>query len=179
MQTLYLLPVPGVDRNLAINTEACRRPIQGRQNDYVAVNRMRGVMSEFGRLEALLLCGQRYIVGTHNVNENRAAERDQCRKEAGEEILGVQEHRIMHIDSIEFRRLGTSCLITSSGWRSQAQASQRGICLLFGTKARKVLLKIKSISNKIMAAEFDGNPKTASIVGPILDDRLKGKLLKP
>ena len=129
---------------------------------------MRAVMSEHSqRVEALLRCGQRYIVGTHNVNtlrdENRAAELDQCRKEAGIEILGVQEHRIIHTDPIEFKRIGSSCLITSSGWRNQAQASQGGVGLLLGAKARKALLKVKSLSDRIMVAEFDGNPKTTVI----------------
>ena len=164
-----ILPVPGVDRSLATNSEACRRPNPGRQNDDVTVNRMRAVMSEHSqRVEALLRCGQRYIVGTHNVNtlrdENRAAELDQCRKEAGIEILGVQEHRIIHTDPIEFRRVGSSCLITSSGWRNEVQASQGGVGLLLGPKARKALLKVRSINNRIMAAEFDGNPKTTVIV---------------
>ena len=76
----------------------------------------------------------------------------------------MQEHRIIHTDPIEFRRLGSSCLITSSGWRNQVQASQGGVGLLLGTKARKALLKVKNISNRIMAAEFDGNPKTTVIV---------------
>ena len=164
-----ILPVPGVDRSLATNLEACRRLNPGRQNDDVTVNRMQVVMSEHSqRVEALLRCGQRYIVGTHNVNtlrdENRAAELDQCRKEAGIEILGVQEHRIIHADPIEFKRSGSSYLVTSSGWRNEVQASQGGVGLLMGTKARKALLKVKSINKRIMLAGFDGNPKTSVIV---------------
>ena len=97
-----ILPVPGVDRSLATNLEACRRLNPGRQNDDVTVNRMRAVMSEHSqRVEALLRCGQRYIVGTHNVNtlrdENRAAELDQCRKEAGIEILAESYYTILII----------------------------------------------------------------------------------
>ena len=126
-------------------------------------------MSEHShRVEALLRCGRRFIVGTHNVNtlknENRAAELDQCRKEAGIEILGVQEHRIVHTDPVEFRRIGSSCLVTSSGWRNQIQASQGGVGLLLGPTARKALLKVKSIDKRILVAEFDGNPKTTVIV---------------
>ena len=107
---------------------------------------MRGVTSEESqRTEALLRCGQTFHVGTHNVNtlrdENRAAELDQCRNEVGIEILGVQEHRIIHADPIEFRKLGSSYLVTSSGWGNQAQDSQGGIVLLLGTKARKALIK--------------------------------------
>ena len=163
-----ILPVPGVDRSLATNTGASRTD-SGRQNEDVTLNRMRGVMSEHShRVEALLRCGRRFIVGTHNVNtlknENRAAELDQCRKEAGIEILGVQEHRIVHTDPVEFRRIGSSCLVTSSGWRNQIQASQGGVGLLLGPTARKALLKVKSIDKRILVAEFDGNPKTTVIV---------------
>ena len=80
------------------------------------------------------------------------------------EILGVQEHRLIHADPIEFKRLGSSYLVTSSGWRNEVQASQGGVGLLMGTKARKALLKVKSINKRIMLAEFDGNPKTSVIV---------------
>ena len=126
-----ILPVPGVDRNSADSTEASLR----RQNDDSTVNRMRGVMSEDGqRVEALLRCRNLSLMGTLNVDtlrdENRALELDQCRVNVGRmrrdgcemEILGIQEHRIIHKgdkpDPIEFKRIGSSCLITSSGWRN-------------------------------------------------------------
>ena len=44
------------------------------------------------------------------------------------------------------------------------QASQGGVGLLLGQKARKALLKAKPTSKRIMIAEFDGNPKTTVIV---------------
>ena len=164
-----ILPVPGVDRSLATNSGASRNISPGRQNDDVTVNRLRGVTSDRSqRKEAVLRCGQRLLVGTHNVNtlrnENRAAELARCRNETDIEILGVQEHRIIHADPIEFKRLGSSYLVTSSGWRNEVQASQGGVGLLMGTKARKALLKVKSINKRIMLAEFDGNPKTSVIV---------------
>ena len=107
-------------------------------------------------------------MGTHNVNtlkgECKAAELEQRNKLAGIEILGIQEHRIIHDDPIEFRRIGTSCLVTSSGWRNDAQASQGGVGLLLGKTAKKSLLDVKKISKRIMVAVFDGNPKTTVIV---------------
>ena len=163
-----ILPVPGVDRNLTISTEASLR----RQNDDRTVNRMRGVMSEDGqRVEALLRCRKQSLIGTLNVDtlkDNRATELDHCREALGMEILGIQEHRIIHKgdkpDPIEFKRIGSSCLITSSGWRNESQASQGGVGLLLGPKARKALLKVRSINERILIAEFDGNPKTTVIV---------------
>ena len=76
----------------------------------------------------------------------------------------MQEHRIIHDDPIEFRKVGSSYLVTSSGWKNEAQASQGGVGLLLSQKARKALLKTKRISKRIMTAEFDGNPKTTVIV---------------
>ena len=162
-----ILPVPGVDRNLATISEASRAP--GRQNDDVALNRMRRVMSEDSQgVEALLRCRKQLRIGTLNVNtlrnENRAAELDQCRQAVDIEILGIQEHRLIHTDPIEFSRIGSSCLVTSSGWRNEAQASQGGVGLLLGAKARKALLKVRCVSSRVMIAEFDSNPKTTVIV---------------
>jgi len=38
--------------------------------------------------------------------------------------LGVQEHRVIYTVLIEFRRIGSRYLLTSSGWRNEIQASQ-------------------------------------------------------
>ena len=54
-------------------------------------------------------------------------------------------------------------MITSSGWRNSVQASQGGEGLLLGRKAKKALLKAKSISPRIILVEFDSNPKTTII----------------
>ena len=43
-------------------------------------------------------------------------------------------------------------------------AAQGGVGLLLGQQARKALLKAKPSSQRIMIAEFDGNPKTTVIV---------------
>ena len=109
-------------------------------------------------------------IGTFNANtlraENRAAELEQQRKDAGIEILGIQEHRIVLPDqnNIEFRSLGSSFFIISSAWRNEAQASQGGVGVLIGAKGRKALLDAKRISPRILRVEFDGNPKTTVIV---------------
>ena len=80
------------------------------------------------------------------------------------DILGIQEHRIIHDDPVEFRKIGTSYLVTSSGWRNDSQASQGGVGLLLSQKAKKALLDVKHISKRILIAEFDGNPKTTVVV---------------
>ena len=120
--------------------------------------------------EALLRCRSLLLVGTFNANtlraEARAEECEQRRNDAGIEILGVQEHRIILPDpnNIEYRTIGSSYFVISSGWRNEAQASQGGVGLLLGRKAKKALLDAKRISNRILRVEFDGNPKTTVLV---------------
>ena len=126
-----ILPAPGVSRNPATST-AASRTATGRQYDDGSVNRdtrLRGEMSDKGRgAGALLRCKSLLRIGTHNVNtireENRAAELEQQSNTAGIDILGVQEHRIIHDDPIEFRKISNSYLVTSRGWRNDVQASQ-------------------------------------------------------
>ena len=128
-----------------------------------------GETSENSRcLQALLRCKKSLFIATYNAktlrDEDRVLELEQCTQHQGIEILGVQEHRIIHDDPIEFRKVGSSYLVTSSGWRNEAQVSQGRVGLLLSQKARKALLKAKRISKRIMTAEFDGNPKTTVIV---------------
>ena len=128
-----------------------------------------GETSENSRcLQALLRCKKSLFIATYNAktlrDEDRVLELEQCTQHQGIEILGVQEHRIIHDDPIEFRKVGSNYLVTSLGWRNEAQASQGGVGLLLSQKARKALLKAKRISKRIMTAEFDGNPKTTVIV---------------
>jgi exonuclease III len=111
-----------------------------------------------------------FQIGTYNVNtmreESKAAELEQMKSKAGVEILGIQEHRIVLADplNLELKKIGSSYLITSSGWRNSMQAAQGGVGLLLGRKARKSLLDAKRISQRILLAEFDGNPKMTVIV---------------
>ena len=148
METSYvtnpILPAQGVSRNSANTTEASRS--LGRQNDDAAVNRdSRGVASENCLpVKALLRCMETVILGTYNSNtlrdEDRQLELQHCSHQQHIGILGVQEHRIIHNAPIEYKSIGTSTLVTSSGWRNEAQASQGGVRLLLDRKARKALL---------------------------------------
>ena len=164
-----ILPAPGVCRNQAISTDASRTG-SGRQNDDGSTNRtLRGETSENSRrAKALINCRDLMQIGTLNVetlrDECKAAELEQRSIKVGIDILGIQEHRIIHDDPVEFRKIGTSYLVTSSGWRNDRQASQGGVGLLLSRKAKKALLDVKCISNRILVAEFDGNPKTTVVV---------------
>ncbi|XP_068756271.1 uncharacterized protein [Montipora capricornis] len=163
-----ILPAPGVSRNSASNTEARRS--SDHQNEDVSVNHVSwGKTSENSRcLQALLRCKKFLFIATCNAStlrdEDRVLELEQCTQHQGIEILGEQEHHIIHDDPIEFRKVCSRYLVTSSGWRNEAQASQGGVGLLLGQKARKALLKAKRISKRIMTVEFNGNPQTTVIV---------------
>ena len=136
-----ILPAPGVSRNSATDMEASRA-VTERQNDDVSGNRApRGEASEnSGREGALLRCKSLFQIGTFNVNtmreESKAAELEHMKSRAGVEILGIQEHRIVLADplNLEMKKIGTGCLITSSGWRNSMQAAQGGVGLLTGCR---------------------------------------------
>ena len=129
--------VPRPELSFVRNSHVTSQTVPMPQNDRSLSDRMRSAMSEPGQdVEALLRCKQQLLISTLNVNTlrnvNREAELDQCRKAINIEILGIQEHRFIHDDPIEFKKIGSSCLITSSGWRNSAQASQGGVGLLLG-----------------------------------------------
>ena len=167
-----ILPAPGVCRNPAINTEASLTACPGRQNEDVSVNRpRRGETSDNGRSgEALLRCRSLLQIGTFNANtlreKSRVEECEQRRNDAGIEILGVQEHRIILNDptNIEYRTIGSGYFVISSGWRNATQASQGGVGLILGRKAKKAMLDAKRINDRILRVDFDGNPRTTVIV---------------
>ncbi|XP_029285461.1 craniofacial development protein 2-like [Cottoperca gobio] len=54
--------------------------------------------------------------------------------------------------------------ITSSAWRNEAQAATGGVGLLLSSRARKALLRVHYHTNRILSADFDGNPVTTVIV---------------
>ena len=109
-------------------------------------------------------------MGTFNANtlrtDSRVAECEQRRSDANIEILGVQEHRIILQDpnNIEYRTIGSSFFIISSGWRNDAQASQGGVGALISKRAKRALLDAKRITDRILRVEFDGNPKTTVLI---------------
>ena len=118
-----------------------------RQYADISFNRVqrREVPEDSRSFEAFLRCKRAELLGTLNVNtlrdEDRAIELAHCRSLLGIEILGIQEHRIIHEEPTEYRKIGNSTLITVSGWRNEMQASQGGAGPLLGQKARKALLK--------------------------------------
>ena len=95
----------------------------------------------------------------------RLAELAHCVEEWGVEILGVQEHRRVHTeDRIAYRRVERCTFISSSAWRNEAQAATGGVGLMLGSSARKALRRVYHHTDRILIAEFSGNPVTTVMV---------------
>jgi len=107
-------------------------------------------------------------MATFNANtvrrESRASELAQCFISQHIDILGIQEHRRVHEESVAFSRLEGQYLITSSAWRNQTQASVGGVGLMLSSRARKALRRVTSHTERILVAEFNSNPVTTVIV---------------
>jgi len=57
----------------------------------------------------------------------------------GIEILGLQEHRIVHEEPTSNERILGKTLITTSAWRNSVGAATGGVGILLNTKATKCL----------------------------------------
>ena len=104
-------------------------------------------------------------MATYNANtvreEARLEELVHCAEDRGVEILAVQEHRRVHTDqTINYRRVGGRTFITSSAWRNDAQAATGGVGLMVSPQARKALRRVLPHTNRILSADFEGNPVT-------------------
>ena len=108
-------------------------------------------------------------MGTFNActvrEEARLTELAHCAEERGVEILGVQEHRRVHTDDqIVYCKVERCTFITSSAWRNEAQAATGGVGLMLGSRAHKALRRVCHHTDRILIAEFSGNPVTTVIV---------------
>lgn len=81
------------------------------------------------------------------------------------DVLGIQEHRIVHDDElVQYLKVRRSTLITSSAWRSDStQAAEGGVGLLLSRRGKDALTGIKSVSDRTMVATFNGNPATTVV----------------
>ena len=80
------------------------------------------------------------------------------------EILGIQEHRIVHDESLRYEKILGRTLITSSATRNSMGAAVGGIGILLNTGSLNALANIKSYTDRILVATFQGNPATSVIV---------------
>lgn len=117
----------------------------------------------------ILSCKRTCKIGTLNVRTIKALykrlELANLFKGSGIEILGIQEHRIIHEDPILTTKLGKdSYMLTTSAWRNRTGAATGGVGLLFTNKAYKSISDIKPITPRILLVSLDGNPRLSIIV---------------
>ena len=117
----------------------------------------------------LVTCRQQTMISTLNVRTLRTDDRREelCHsfEKQGIDILGIQEHRIVHEDTpVKYEKLLGSTLITTTSWKNRSNAAQGGVGLLVTSKALKSLAGIKSHTPRIMQANFTGNPNCAIII---------------
>ena len=116
----------------------------------------------------LLVCKHSTIFSTFNARTLSLTSRKQellsCFSNFKIDVLSIQEHRFLHQD-VDFQHtiLGKNKLITSSAWKNSQGTTIGGIGLLLSPKAAENLLSLKKISNRIIIAEFNSNPKTTFI----------------
>ncbi|KAJ3603475.1 hypothetical protein NHX12_028221 [Muraenolepis orangiensis] len=114
-------------------------------------------------------CRRPFVMGTFNActvrEEARLVELAHCAEEREVEILGIPEHRRVHTDDrIVYRRVERCTFITASAWRNEAQAATGGVRLMLGPLVRKALRRVYHHTDRILIAEFSGNPVTTVIV---------------
>ena len=84
-------------------------------------------------------------------------------KDSQIDILGIQKHRIVHEEPFRYEESQGTLLITHSAWRNEIGASNGGVGFIINTKANKSFLNVKAFGNRILVANFSGNPATTVI----------------
>ena len=80
------------------------------------------------------------------------------------DILGIVDHKIVHKEEIKYSQYTHCKLITSSAWRNAAGAACGGVGLLINKAAEEALEEVKCYNERIIVANFGGNPSTTVIV---------------
>ena len=79
-------------------------------------------------------------------------------------IVGIQEHRRVHEEELNFYQNEGYHFITGSAWRNSSQAAVGGVGILLKNSAERAMSSITSLSPRILVAHFNGNPCTTIIV---------------
>ena len=78
--------------------------------------------------------------------------------------MSIQEHRYYHTDTtLNYTNLDSYQLITASGTKNTQGSTVGGVGILLSPKASGNLLSVEKISERIIIAEFNSNPRTTFI----------------
>ena len=125
---------------------------------------------EYGAWERrkLISCKKAIIVSTMNV---RTIREQRCREELASnlaeyniDILGIQEHRIVHDEPVRYESILGKTLITTTANINSIGAAVGGVGILLNTRAKDALASIRPYNDRILIANFQGNPATTIIV---------------
>ena len=115
-------------------------------------------------------CRKSSIISTFNTrtlgSECQLNECLNAAMETKQDIICIQEHRQFHPDHLLVYNdnVGDGWLfVTASSWKNSMNASIGGIGILLSPRAQKSLNQVEKISDRIIIASFNGNPK-ASVV---------------
>ena len=79
-------------------------------------------------------------------------------------IVGLVDHKLVHDEPVETTEHENCVLITSSAWRNRAGAAVGGIGFAINKDTASALADTKRINERILVANFSGNPATTIIV---------------
>ena len=107
-------------------------------------------------------------ISTMNV---RTIRKQNCREElvlnlieCNIEVLGIQEHRILHEEPVRYESILDRTLITTSATKNKARAATGGVDIVLNNYAKNSLASVRSYDDRILIANFQGNPATTVIV---------------
>ena len=80
------------------------------------------------------------------------------------DVLGIQEHHIIHDDPVKHENIQGKTLVTSSAWRNDAGATTGGVGVLLNSHATKCVTDVRNHTERILVINFSGNPAAAVIL---------------
>ena len=110
-----ILPAPGVSR-ITDRIDDIGQPLVDQQNEMGSLNQIQWEpMENRSQLRSLLRCRHSMKIATFNLNTIRKdGQKEELAYLANKhqiEIIGIQEHRIIHNDDIEYSKVGDHHLI--------------------------------------------------------------------
>ena len=147
------LPSPGADIDV------------NQSHDVLSLNPTGRGKPEYGdcRRRNLMSCRRVTLISTVNV---RTIREQRCREELVSnlieyniEVLGLQEHRIVHAEPVRYENILGRTLITTSATRNSAG----GVGVVLNTHAKSALSSVKPHTDRILAVNFQDNPATTSL----------------
>ena len=79
-------------------------------------------------------------------------------------IMGIADHKIVHDEKYVVEQLNKCSLITTSAWRNSNNTPCGGVALLISKNLESSLSDIEPLNERILCANFNGNPTTTVIV---------------